>query len=257
MGTDDNNDTTEQQVPVATPPAASSGDDRDPTALLKALQTERAAAKLAKDELADRERQLAEREAQLSRLKGIDPTKYQELLTRQQQSEEEDLRRNKQWDTLKGNYEKQKAELTAKAANSESKYQSLLAQQAIKDAFISAGGITEVQAIDGEQIAPLDLVAQYFGNRIQVQEDRVTLLDRFGKPETHEGRNLSLTEKMVQLKRGSLGYLFQPESKHSGTGSNPSTIGPNGKQLIVYTQEQARSGKADMKKVAAGEAVIR
>jgi hypothetical protein len=256
MGTDDNNDTIDPTTPPTTPPAGGS-DDRDPAALLKALQTERAAAKIAKDELADREKQLAEREAQLSRLKGIDPTKYQELLARQQQNEEEDLRKNKQWDTLKTNYEKQKSELTAKASNWESKYQSLLAQQAIKDAFVGAGGIVEVQAIDGEQIAPLDLVAQYFGNRIQVEDDRVTLLDRFGKPETHEGRNLSLTEKMIQLKRGSLGYLFQPESKHSGTGSNPSTIGPNGKQLIVYTQEQARSGKADMKKVASGEAVIR
>jgi hypothetical protein len=256
MGTDDNNDTIDPTTPPTTPPAGGS-DDRDPAALLKALQTERAAAKIAKDELADREKQLAEREAQLSRLKGIDPTKYQELLTRQQQSEEEDLRKNKQWDTLKGNYEKKQGELSTQVQSWQSKYQSLLAQQAIKDAFVSAGGIVEVTAIDGEQIAPLDLVAQYFGNRIQVEDDRVTLLDRFGKPETHEGRNLSLTEKMIQLKRGSLGYLFQPESKHSGTGSNPSTIGPNGKQLIVYTQEQARSGKADMKKVASGEAVIR
>jgi hypothetical protein len=247
MGTEDDNIPTPEPTP----------EDRDPTALLKALQQQRTAAETAKKELKERNQQLTELEKQVDRLKGIDPDKYQELLTRQQQLEEEDLRKGKQWDTLKGTYEKQKSELTAKVTEWQSKYERILAHQAVKDAFIATGGLTDTQDLEGESVAPLDLLTQFFSNRVQVEGDRVTLLDKFGKPETIDGRSKSLVEKMLELKRGSMGTLFAPENRNSGTGSTASTIRADGSGLIVYTQEQARTGKADLKLIAQGKAIIR
>jgi hypothetical protein len=255
---DDSTLTPGDLIPNSVPAGGlSQGEDRDPTALLKALQQQRAATEAAQKELKERKAAQSDLEKQVERLKGIDPDKYQELLTRQQQLEEEDLRRGKQWDTLKGTYEKQKGELTAKVTEWQGKYERILASQAVKDAFTATGGLTDVQDFEGESIAPLDLLTQFFGNRVTVDGDRVTLLDRYGKPETIEGRNKSLTEKMLELKRGSMGSLFAPENRNAGTGSTPSTIRADGSGLIIYTQEQARAGKADLKLIAQGKAIIR
>jgi DNA repair exonuclease SbcCD ATPase subunit len=242
----DNRKSTFQDTPIH---------QEDTDSLLKALQSERATSKATKERLEELNSRIQSISKKLERYQSIDPDKYQELLTQQQRIEEEELIANDRWDELKGTYEKQKRELTTQVQTWQSRHDRLLSQQAIKDAFVAAGGIAESQAIDGEQIAPLDLVSQYFGTRLQVKDDRVVLLDRLGKPETVEGRSKSLTEKMVELKRGSLGYLFRPESNHASF--SPSTIGANSKQPTVYTQEQARTGKADLKAVAAGKAFIR
>jgi hypothetical protein len=220
--------------------------EQNSESLLAALKTERASVKATREQIETVNRQIAERNSRFEQSREIDPAKYQELLAMEQRIADEELKQNQDWDVLKSNYEKQKGELNTQIQTSQKKYQGLIAQQAIKDAFLATGGIDK--ADDGD-VSALDLVTQYFNNRVQVIEDRITLLDRSGNRES-----LSLVDKMLELKNGSMKSLFaspQPSSRP------PSTIGVNGQQLIVYTQEQARSGKADMKKVATGLAVIR
>ncbi len=217
----------------------------DSDTLLAQLKAERQAEKSAQIQLANLDRQIALANSQLDRVRGIDPEKYQELLTRQRQIADEELRQNQDWDALKNDYKNQEGELNSQIQTWQSKYKGLLAKQAIKDAFVSAGGITKSQ--DGEN-SPLDFVTQYFVDRVQVEDDKITLLDRAGNPES-----VSLTEKMAQIKHGSMGSLFQSDSKRSTLSQSRSATS----HLIVYTQEQARLGKADMKKIANGQAIIR
>jgi hypothetical protein len=219
----------------------------DSLSLLAQLRAERQAKESARRQIEKLDRQIAEQNRQLDRSREIDPTKYQELLVNEQRIAEEDLKQNQDWDALKSNYEKQKGELNTQIQTSQNKYQGLIAKQAIKDAFIATGGM--IEADDGE-VSALDLVTQYFTNRIQVKDDRITLLDRSGNPES-----VTLGEKMLAFKSGSMKSLFTSPLDSSRPASN--TIGVNGQQLTVYTHEQARRGKADMKKVATGLAVIR
>jgi hypothetical protein len=222
-------------------------DEQNSESLLAALKAERASGKATREQLETVNRQIAERSNQFARSREIDPAKYQELLAMEQRIADEELKQNQDWDVLKSNFEKQAGELNTQIQTYQKKYKGLIAQQAIKDAFLATGGIVKVD--DGD-VSALDLVAQYFTNRVQVIDDRITLLDRSGNRES-----MSLVDKMLELKRGSMKSLFaspQPSSRPA-----PSSIGVNSQQLIVYTQEQARSGKADMKKVATGLAVIR
>ena len=216
-----------------------------PDALLAQLKAERQATKDIKVQLGNLDRQIAERTSYLERAKTIEPNAYQDLLARHQQLKDEELKQNQDWDGLKDNYDSQKRELIAKAKELQSRYERVLTQQAIKDAFVAAGGIAQVK--DGD-ISPLDLVTQYLFDRVQVKDDRITLLDRSGNPES-----MSLVEKMLQIKKGSRGSLFQSDSKKS----TPSQSRPVTSQPLVYTQEQARSGKADLKKIARGQAIVR
>ena len=216
-----------------------------PDALLAQLKAERQATKDIKVQLGNLDRQISERTSYLERAKTIEPNAYQDLLARHQQLKDEELKQNQDWDGLKDNYDSQKRELIAKAKELQSRYERVLTQQAIKDAFVAAGGIAQVK--DGD-ISPLDLVTQYLFDRVQVKDDRITLLDRSGNPES-----MSLVEKMLQIKKGSRGSLFQSDSKKS----TPSQSRPVTSQPLVYTQEQARSGKADLKKIARGQAIVR
>lgn len=221
--------------------------EQNSESLLAALKAERASVKATREQLETVNRQIAERNNRFDRSREVDPAKYQELLAMEQRIADEELKQNQDWDVLKSNYEKQTGELNTQIQTYQNKYQGLITQQAIKDAFVATGGI--IKPDDGD-VSALDLVTQYFNKRVQVIDDRITLLDRSGNRES-----VSLVDKMLELKRGSMKSLFaspQPSSRPT-----LSTIGVNGQQLTVYTQEQARSGKADMKKVATGLAVIR
>jgi hypothetical protein len=219
----------------------------DSQTLIKALNAQKSAAEAAKKELKDRSMQLSRLERQVELIKGIDPDRYQEMLDRQQQIEEEDLLKNREWDTLKSNYDRKQKELASQAKNWQGKYQEMLVQKSIKDAFLAANGIIEVD----------DLMLAQFRNRVRVEDGKTILLDRIGLPETLDGRNKTLLEKMLELKCDGMGYLFQSEARSFSTGASLSTIGADGNKLIIYTQEQARTGKANLDWVRKGKAVIR
>lgn len=214
----------------------------DSETLFAQLKAERQATKSVKVQLGNLDLQIAERNRQLERSRGIDPTKYQELLTSQQQREDEELKHNQDWDALKNNHENHKRELTSQIQSWQSKYQKSLAEQAIKDAFIAAGG-DKTPGGGGE------LLIEYFRDRVQIgEDDRLTLLDRDGHPEV-----ITIEEKMIEIKNGSLSHLFQSDRKSPPPQNPRSTTN----QPIIYTKEQARTGKANLEWVRTGKAIIR
>jgi endoglucanase Acf2 len=129
--------------------------EQNSESLLAALKAERASVKATREQLETVNRQIAERNNRFDRSREIDPAKYQELLAMEQRIADEELKQNQDWDVLKSNFEKQTGELNTQIQTYQKKYQGLIAQQAIKDAFVATGGI--IKADDGE-ISPLDLV---------------------------------------------------------------------------------------------------
>jgi phage host-nuclease inhibitor protein Gam len=144
--------------------------EQSPESLLTALKAERASVKAAREELESLNRQIGDRDRELNRLAAIDPHKYAELSAWQQELEEQELRENQDWGKLKANYQKEKGDLNTQIQTWQNKYQGILTQQAIKDAFVATGGITK--ADDGE-VSPLDLVTQYFADRVQVKDEKI------------------------------------------------------------------------------------
>lgn len=216
------------------------------------------AAKSAADSLSAAQARETELQKQLEQFKGVDPGKVQELMDKQARAEQDELKKTQQWDLLEKNLSGQlNAEKNAAAVLRQENAE-LFVSMRLGQAFRMAGGIENTQAIEGtEVINPIDLIKNYLGSRLKREGDQLVLLDQFGKPEKNtDGKPKSLSEKMIELKKGSLGTLFRAESTASGGGAQQSMVTADGRQKIVYTRAQAMSGMADMAKIASGEAVI-
>jgi hypothetical protein len=216
------------------------------------------ASRAAADALAAATTREAELQKQLEQFKGVDPAKFQELVDKQSRADQEALKKSQQWDVLEKNLTTQvNAEKTAAAALREENANLFVSLQ-LGQAFRSAGGIEDVQPVDGaEVVQPIDLIKSYLGSRLKREGDQLVLLDTLGKPEKNaDGKPKSLGEKMIELKKGSLGNLFRAESTASGGGAPPSMVMSDGRQKIVYTRAQTMNGTADMAKIASGEAVV-
>lgn len=96
-------------------------------------------------------------------------------------------------------------------------------------------------------------------SRIKYEEGKIVLVDRSGNVEVNSsGQPKSLSEKMLELKKGSLGDLFAPESKASGGGSFTSTEAViNGERVKVASREASQKGAVDIDGIASGKIVIR
>jgi hypothetical protein len=140
-------------------------------------------------------------------------------------------------DVMRADYEQKIKDLKQQNQQLRGKYDRAITNSAIKDAFINAGGVDD----DTLDINPLEVVTSFFSSRIKIENDRVILLNRFGQPEL-----TTLNDKMSQLKRGSMAMFFDKEKL---TSSNPN--------LDVYNIEDARSGRADIGKIAIGRAIVR
>jgi hypothetical protein len=232
--------------------------NQDPANLLSALNKERDRATAADKALEEARNRQVELQTQLERVQSIDPDKYQQMLENQRKIEEEALLQTQQWGALKARVEEEVSGYKQQIGTLETNYNSLLIKDQLGKAFRSAGGIEDISPIEGaEQINPLELLANYLGHRIKLDNGRVILMDSVGREEKNaDGKPKSLGEKMFELKRGSLGNLFRAENTASGNGSPTNMVRADGKQLTVYTKAQARAGKADMSAIARGEAII-
>lgn len=137
---------------------------------------------------------------------------------------------------------------------------SVITRTAIERAFFEAGGRKssfDLSAQGMEDIAPVEAILSVFQNRIKLEEDgKIVFLNAVGNIELNsEGRPKSIGEKMLELRKGSMGALFEPENNNSGTGATP-TVSSNGRQVKAFSIEQARNGRASMNDIASGKAII-
>ena len=228
--------------------------------LLSALEKERTGRTQAEKELKARTIKEQELQAQLRRVEAIDPDQYKKLQEAQARRDEDDLLRRKKFDEVKQQYLTEADAARKQTIDLKNQYNSLLTKTAIEKAFFEAGGRKssfDLSAQGTEDVTPAEAILSVLRHRIRLEETgQIVFLNSVGNTEMNsEGRVKSISEKMVELKKGSMGALFEPENTNSGTGATP-TVSSNGKQVKVYSVEQARNGRASMNDIASGKAII-
>jgi hypothetical protein len=209
METENKNSGIENEVIEAStePEVKSSGDVEN---LLKTLEKERKARKEAESlakQKSERERQL---ESELSKMKEIDPEKYWALVEDSKKREEENLLKKRQYEELRTRFQQEAQEAKQKEKEAYNRYNDLMVDTAVKEAFFSAGGRRPNVATDIEgDPTPLESVMSYIKPRLSVKDGRVVILDRSGNPELNkDGVPKSVGEKMMEFKKGTLGVFL-------------------------------------------------
>lgn len=230
----------------------------DPIKLLTALQGEREKSASFKKQADDNQARIADLEKELGKVKAIDPTKYQQMLDSQRAIEEEAQIKNREWGELKNRYGEEAKVLKGENNSLKEKMSRMEIRDQLGHAFRATGGLESIPVPEGaEQVDPLNLLISYLGDRVKLIDGKSVLHDNYGREEKNaEGKPKTLSEKMLELKRGSLGNLFRAESNASGNDSRTTMTRTDGTQMIVYTVQQAAEGKADMEKVRKGQAMI-
>lgn len=239
----------------------------DAAVAMEALRKERErSAKLAADVKASATR-AQELEANLSKYKDIDPSKYADALDRIAKDEEKQLVAQQRWEELKGKSQKQIADQATEIGRLQQTIERGKIETEVSRAFRKAGGIefvdTKGAGNNVETIVPESLVTNFLIGRLRLEPgNKVSILDSItGVPETNpDGTAKTLEDKMLELRQTSLSNMFKAGDVPSGyNASNTTTTSANGKQLIVYTKQQVREGHAsvDISKIASGEAVVR
>jgi|GEM_PF-1154990 len=228
--------------------------------LLSALEKERTGRAQAEKELKARTIKEQELQAQLKRVEAIDPDQYKKLQEAQARRDEDDLLRRKKFDEVRQQYLNEADAARKQTTDLKNQYNSLLTKTAIEKAFFEAGGRKssfDLSAQGTEDVTPAEAILYVLQHRIRLEETgQIVFLNSVGNTEMNsEGRVKSISEKMVELKKGSMGALFEPENTNSGTGATP-TVSSNGKPVKVYSVEQARNGRASMDDIASGKAII-
>ncbi|PNW36258.1 UNVERIFIED_CONTAM: hypothetical protein BEN50_16780 [Euhalothece sp. KZN 001] len=243
---------------VSNQPDESSNEPTD-TGLKSALEKERKSRKQYEKELKEQQKNLEQLREKLAK---FDEEEYESLKKEKAEREEQELLRKKEFDQAKKQYLQQAEENKKLADQYAAQLEYFQKSQAIKDAFVNSGGITEFnQDAEYEDIPPVQVITQLLQDRVKLQDGQSIVLDTKGETELDsEGNPKSLSQKMIELKRGSMGALFRPESTATGTGSIANSSGTavvDGKTVKVYTKEQARQGKVPMADVASGKAIIK
>ena len=251
---------TETEVTTTTEQTTTQVELPDVENLMSALKKERETRESLQKQLNEKATKEKELQIQLDRVKAIDPDQFQKLKEQQTKRDEEDL-------VLRREYEKAKQYLlteteTAHKQTAELKkqYDNLKTRTAIEKAFFEAGGRKssfDLSAQGTVDISPVEGILSILQNRIKLEEDgKIVFLNDVGSAEINsEGRTKTIGEKMIELRKGSMGALFEPENTNSGTGATP-TVSSNGRQVKVYSPEQARNGRASINDIASGKAII-
>lgn len=251
----------ETETTTVTEQTTTQAESPDNDGLLSALRKEReekAAVQKLLNEKSAKEKELL---TQLERVKAIDPDQYHRLQKAQAEREEQDLLRRKEFDRAKEQYLTEAETARKQAAELKNEINNLRMTTAIEKAFFEAGGRKssfDLSAQGMEDITPVEAILSVFRNRIKLEEDgKIVFLNAVGNIEINsEGRPKTISEKMIELKKGSMGTLFEPENTNSGTGATPTMANSNGKQVKVYSAEQARNGRASINDIASGKAII-
>lgn len=232
------------------------------TTLMDLLKKEQSERERLEKELKDKNAKEANYENMLQRYKQIDPDQYERLVKEKKEREEQDLVRKQSWEELKDRY-KQETEAKVKEADQwKNNYNDLLTRTAIERAFFEAGGRHSTFDLDSpgaEEIPPIEAINQILQPRTRIEESgRVLVLDRYNQTEYNaEGKPKTLAEKMAEIKKGSMGSLFEPENNASGGGRSPTTYQSGSNTSPIYSREQARLGKASIDAIASGKALVR
>lgn len=251
---------TETEVTTTTEQTTTQVEPPDVENLMSALKKERDTRENLQKQLNEKAANEKKLETELGLRKAIDPDRYQRLVLAQTEREEQDLLRRQEFDKVKQQYQVETETARKQTAELRNQYNNLLTRTAIEKAFFEAGGRKssfDLSAQGTEDVTPVEGILSIFQNRIKLEEDgRIVFLSAIGNVEVNsEGRPKTIGEKMIELRKGSMGALFEPENTNSGTGATP-TVSSNGRQVKVYSPEQARNGRASIDDIASGKAII-
>jgi hypothetical protein len=228
--------------------------------LLSELAKERNALKQLQTQLQAQTQKEQELQKQLDSVKNIDPAQYERLLKEQAERDEQNLLKRAEFDKARESYRQQTEAANKKAEEAHQQLETMTVRTATEKAFYECGGRKtefDLSAQGGEDIAPVEAILALLKPKLRIEDGRVVILNSVGAVEVNsEGRPKTLTEKMTEIKKGSMGSLFAPENMNAGSGMNPTTTNRNGQPVKLYTREQARNGKASMSEIAYGKAFV-
>lgn len=230
--------------------------------LMVTLQKERAAREQYEKQLKEAAKREQEQKKALDKYKAIDPDKYQALLEEAARKEEQELEQKRAYEELKQRYKSGEEAAIRERDEMRQKYEITVIENAIRNAFFENGGRKPaiLESSEGgsfEDIPPVEVIINQLRARMKIVDGRVCIVDRVGSVEhTENGRPKTLSEKMQELRKGSLGTLFEPVNDSKGGGMSPQTASIGGKQVKVYTRKQAMAGQVPMAEIASGAAVI-
>jgi len=188
--------------------------------LMKALRSEREARKTY-------ERQIKEKEQQLSRFAEINPDEYQKLQADAARAAEIESRYGESIRAIEEKYGRQAAEAEAKAKVAEQRISEFQKRYALEKVFISAGGRTD--AADG--VSFFDMFAEQLSSRFRQEADgSLTVVDGQGDPilDSETGKRITPDEYIASFKIHPVYGTFFKGIKGSGAGLNYAGTDSNG-----------------------------
>lgn len=188
--------------------------------LMKALRSEREARKTY-------ERQIKEKEQQLSKFAEINPDEYQKLQADAARAAEIESRYGESIRAIEEKYGRQAAEAEAKAKVAEGRINEFQKRYALEKVFNSAGGRTD--AADG--VSFFDMFAEQLSSNFRQETDgSLTVIDAQGDPilDSETGRRIAPEEYVASFKLHPVYGTFFKGVKGSGAGLNYAGTDSNG-----------------------------
>lgn len=185
--------------------------------LIKALESERKS-----------RRELEKQLKQLQKnFEGVDPEKYQSLLTQEKQRQLTEAETKKEFEKTAQLQREEIAELQSKILESNQSYQELQKRSLLQRAYFRSQGKDTSDPLTGGSY--FQVFYQQFGDRFQLEDDgSFTVLNEHGKPayDTKNGTNVTVDDYMNTIKKDEFyGRMFEAEPMRSGTGTSVSGNG--------------------------------
>lgn len=230
----------------------------NPEGLLSALQAEREKASSATKALKEQQKAVSALEKRLKQMESIDPDRYQQLVKEAEVRRERDLEKQQRYEEIKAEKQQRIDVLAQSNAELKQALEETKIHAAVKEAFYNAGGKRSAFSEEvPNDLSPFEFM--YAGMRQRIKFDdtgKLVVTDPTGAIELAEdGTPKSLSEKMVELSRGNMGGIFEPQGTATGGGST-NTFSKNGKQVRVVTWEQAQSGQVSVDDIASGKVIV-
>lgn len=234
---------------------------RSLTKLQKALEKEREANKKTRNEYRRAEKKIADLEQKIKKTtESFDPEKYQQVQKRLSEYEEAELFRKKEFQKL---LEKKDAELVGvnkQLAEFKKKYEDLVVQSALENAFLKAGGREDLAGEPDADllVRPSQIVVTQLRQMVKIDPDtgEVVAVDSLGNPlKNEDGRRKTPTDLMIELRKSTLAPLFHPQNPNSGMGVNPQQ-GNLASQVPVVTRDQIARGEVSMDDILTGKVQV-